>query len=209
MDLYRFYDDNDRLLYIGISLHAAQRASEHRKLKPWWPDVHRMHVEHLDCDRREAERIEREAIIAEAPIHNVTHNVQAASIALAELIWICDECDEPIANGDGYIELTRQERRRHYAETAAYREKYPEEPGLLTVVHLTELPERAQWHVLHRSCDDLPDGAGYWFDVARARSHGELLDWTLHLMEKQWIAKSNWTSFVRHALARNHAAVFA
>lgn len=76
MDLYRFYDADDRLLYIGISLHAAQRASTHRRKKPWWPLVARMEVEHLgdDLERAEVERLERLAIIDEEPLYNVVHS---------------------------------------------------------------------------------------------------------------------------------------
>src|SRR5688572_7566222 len=75
MDLYRFYDRDDRLLYVGISLSAAKRASEHRAEKAWWSDVARMEVEHLDVSRSEAEAIEKEAIRSEAPLYNVTHAV--------------------------------------------------------------------------------------------------------------------------------------
>lgn len=74
MDLYRFFDATDRLLYLGISLSAAQRAAEHRREKPWWPDVARMEVQHLDCDRMGALEAEKAAIIRERPIHNIMHN---------------------------------------------------------------------------------------------------------------------------------------
>jgi hypothetical protein len=75
IDLYRFYNAIDDLLYVGISLSAAQRASSHKRSKGWWPEVVLMAVEHLDTDDyAEAERIEREAIIAERPRYNVTHN---------------------------------------------------------------------------------------------------------------------------------------
>lgn len=77
-DLYRFYDADDRLLYIGISLHAAMRASQHKADKHWWPDVDRMTVDHLQADRTEAHAIERLAILDEKPIYNVTHNAQVA-----------------------------------------------------------------------------------------------------------------------------------
>lgn len=82
-DLYRFYDAYDRLLYVGISLHAAQRASEHRGDKSWWPDVERMHVTHLDVDRAEAHQIERQAILDDKPIHNITHNTPARTVTIA------------------------------------------------------------------------------------------------------------------------------
>jgi hypothetical protein len=77
MDLYRFFDADDRLLYIGISLSAVQRAAGHRHRQPWWDDVARMDVEHFpDVTRDEILRIEREAIRTERPLHNVVHAVR-------------------------------------------------------------------------------------------------------------------------------------
>jgi len=74
IDLYRFYDTADQLLYVGISFNAAQRAMQHRDGKAWWTDVARMNVEHLMVDRQGAEAIERAAIINERPLYNVVHN---------------------------------------------------------------------------------------------------------------------------------------
>ena len=75
-DLYRFFDANDRLLYVGISFSAVARASQHRSEKDWWSDVARMDVEHLPS-RAAAEQAERDAIRAESPLHNVVHNQSA------------------------------------------------------------------------------------------------------------------------------------
>lgn len=72
-DLYRFYDSDDRLLYVGISLHAATRASQHRSEKAWWPNVVRMDVERLP-DRQAAQAAELAAIRGEKPLHNVVGN---------------------------------------------------------------------------------------------------------------------------------------
>lgn len=73
MDLYRFFDDHGDLLYIGISLSAAARASEHRSDKGWWQQVAWMDVEHLPegIHRLEAEARERTAIRQERPRYNV------------------------------------------------------------------------------------------------------------------------------------------
>lgn len=79
-DLYRFFDIDDRLLYVGISINAAVRASQHREEKSWWPDVDRMVVDHLDIDRSEALKVEKQVIIAEKPLHNVTHNQRPVSV---------------------------------------------------------------------------------------------------------------------------------
>lgn len=88
-DLYRFYDHADRLLYVGISLHAAQRAAEHRADKQWWSDVARMDVEHLNS-RVEALEAELIAIRSERPIHNVTGAVRPGTAAdrWPDAVWI-------------------------------------------------------------------------------------------------------------------------
>lgn len=69
-DLYRFYDKDNRLLYVGMSLHAAKRASQHRRDKPWWNDVARMDVDHHDITEHELRRLESEAIYNDSPPHN-------------------------------------------------------------------------------------------------------------------------------------------
>jgi predicted GIY-YIG superfamily endonuclease len=77
IDLYRFWSREDELLYIGISMHAAIRAMNHRTEKryTWWPLVCRMDIEHLDIDdRNEALTIEALAIRNERPLYNGTHN---------------------------------------------------------------------------------------------------------------------------------------
>jgi hypothetical protein len=75
IDLYRHWDDSGNLLYVGISLNAAARASQHAKDKTWWPEVATITVEHLGCiSRSGAESIEAAAIKAENPRYNVVHN---------------------------------------------------------------------------------------------------------------------------------------
>jgi hypothetical protein len=71
--LYRFYDADDRLLYVGISERGPERWRAHRKDKPWWTEVVRTTTEHYD-NRAAALEAERAAIIAEQPAYNVVHN---------------------------------------------------------------------------------------------------------------------------------------
>ena len=71
--LYRFYNTDDELLYVGISEHGPARWKAHRKDKPWWTDVARTTTEHHDT-RQAALDAERAAIKAEKPRHNVVHN---------------------------------------------------------------------------------------------------------------------------------------
>ena len=72
-DLYRYYDSDGRLLYVGISFSAIARAAQHRSDKGWWRDVDRMTVERMPT-RCDAEVAERHAIINEKPLHNVVWN---------------------------------------------------------------------------------------------------------------------------------------
>ncbi|MFF7411623.1 GntR family transcriptional regulator [Streptomyces lydicus] len=72
--LYRLYDADGHLLYVGISsnpkrrwwAHAAQHAAT------WWPQVATRTVEWLDT-RELAAAAERHAIKVESPAHNFAH----------------------------------------------------------------------------------------------------------------------------------------
>jgi hypothetical protein len=78
-DLYRYYDSDGNLLYLGISLNAAKRASEHRKDKQWWNEVATIQIEHLPTgDRALVLEIEAELIKDEKPRYNVVHNYGTA-----------------------------------------------------------------------------------------------------------------------------------
>ena len=101
-DLYRYFDAEGRLLYVGISFSAIARAAQHRQLKGWWRDVANMTVTHL-LTRRDAEQAEREAIITEKPIHNVSHSTGKAPKAPP---WRCETCRKGIGlvKEDGYIQ---------------------------------------------------------------------------------------------------------
>lgn len=68
--LYRLYDINDQLLYIGIAFDPATRGYQHKKTKSWWPEVAWRDVTWFET-RREAEAAEREALRAERPLYNV------------------------------------------------------------------------------------------------------------------------------------------
>lgn len=179
-DLYRFYDRDNRLLYIGISLSAVERAGQHRADKPWWPDIARMEVQHLGTvTRREAEAIERDAIVAEKPKHNVVHNgpTRCERKPPPSPIWICHECGEAIL-GDGYIDLPRAERR-----------------------HAQEGVDLAHWRVLHKRCDN-GEPVTYWLDISKYRTVDALRRIDEHLSAKRWIDETDWDWIINGALWR-------
>lgn len=69
--LYRLFDDNDQLLYVGIAFNPRVRWYHHKKHKAWWPEVTRREVVWLE-DRRLAEAAEQEAIAMEKPLYNIS-----------------------------------------------------------------------------------------------------------------------------------------
>ena len=71
--LYRHYDNEDKLLYIGISLSAMARLSQHNRSSKWASLAVKMTTEWFDS-RVEALEEEKRAIQCEAPVYNITHN---------------------------------------------------------------------------------------------------------------------------------------
>lgn len=67
--VYRFYNEHDLLLYVGITSQGTQRFTQHRAEKDWWPEVSRIEVENFQT-REEALHRETEIIRQECPLYN-------------------------------------------------------------------------------------------------------------------------------------------
>lgn len=67
--LYRHFDNEGNLLYVGISLSLVNRLMAHRSGSGWYAQIARVEVEWFDA-QREAEEAERVAIHREGPVHN-------------------------------------------------------------------------------------------------------------------------------------------
>jgi predicted GIY-YIG superfamily endonuclease len=69
-DLYRLYNAEDQLLYVGISWSAMSRLAQHKNEKRWWKTVARVDIEHF-ATRKQALQAESVAIKNEQPVHNI------------------------------------------------------------------------------------------------------------------------------------------
>lgn len=67
--VYRFYDADGTLLYVGITLDPHTRWEDHRTGKPWWPDVASI-TAHRYPTRLDALIEEDRAIRDEGPLYN-------------------------------------------------------------------------------------------------------------------------------------------
>lgn len=70
--LYRWYDVEARLLYVGVAFNPVGRAGQHQRSQPWWGDVRSATVEWFDT-RVQALDEEEDAIKRERPQHNIVH----------------------------------------------------------------------------------------------------------------------------------------
>lgn len=73
-ELYRYFDKNGKLLYVGISLSTISRAAQHRMSAVWWGQAVRIEIERFDS-RDSAAEAEAEAIKTESPIYNKYHSL--------------------------------------------------------------------------------------------------------------------------------------
>jgi hypothetical protein len=67
--LYRFFDGEGKLLYVGISRNPAERFGVHKHSAPWWDEATSCTWERF-ATAPQAVSAERAAIIAESPVYN-------------------------------------------------------------------------------------------------------------------------------------------
>lgn len=67
--LYRLYDADGQLLYVGITANPKKRWYAHGRDKHWWPEVTRKTIEWFET-RKSAERVEKIEIEEERPVYN-------------------------------------------------------------------------------------------------------------------------------------------
>lgn len=79
--LYRHFDANGTLLYVGISLSAFHRLGQHKNNAHWFKSIANMTIETFPS-REKALNAERRAIRNEYPLHN--NLLRAAYVPLVE-----------------------------------------------------------------------------------------------------------------------------
>lgn len=75
--LYRFFDAQAQLLYVGLSVNPGRRMEKHRGEKAWWNEVARIDMEQ-HADLTALRLAERNAIATEKPLYNVRMNGKTA-----------------------------------------------------------------------------------------------------------------------------------
>jgi predicted GIY-YIG superfamily endonuclease len=71
--LYRCFNADRELLYIGITNDIDNRLRQHSRTAPWWKEFDSCSQDDRFEDRWTLERAERAAILAEEPLYNISH----------------------------------------------------------------------------------------------------------------------------------------
>ena len=80
--LYRCFNADGTLLYVGITACGLRRFAAHQKDSPWWSKVARVDVKHF-ASRTEAAEAETRAIAEERPRYNIRGRRQVEDRASA------------------------------------------------------------------------------------------------------------------------------
>ena len=119
---------------------------------------------------------------------------------MTEITWKCAACGFAIADGDGWVHVRMSE---VMDQEDAVREwnavHHP--PGKLgvSVGALLDHPDPVSWNAVHAVCD-ATGGEGYAIGVEDLRTPWDLIEWTVQLLEKSWLASTDW----REVLRRKH-----
>lgn len=209
--LYRLFDDNLRLLYVGIAGNPGRRFEQHAGDKPWWGDVAHVRTIHF-ADRQAALAAERQAIQEENPLHNIAHSRKSKTVPRAQRDFdlVCTGCEQP---GADYLEIddghamrnlgarkTTEQRRIDKART----EGRP--VWIISGDDLLDGPQSVRWKAWHRSCDPEPQADHYWIAADRISRWEHVVDWTAHLMSKRWFEETDWDQLL-WGLANNNGRV--
>lgn len=115
--LYRYYDRDGTLLYVGIARKPLKRLHSHAT-QPWFRYVTRVDVGESRIARTAAEAIEREAIKTERPLFNRIHADKKQLLAATDYVRGKGDDTAPFERAQAY----RTPARRRTITSAARRE---------------------------------------------------------------------------------------
>lgn len=194
--LYRFFDQDGDLLYVGITNNPGRRWSQHRADKPWWSEVHHIEMEH-HADRESVLRAEATAIRAERPRHNVIGTVPSPASAPTFLV-ACGECAFPASAA--YLRRDEYAKYRRWADTRDD-PSIPMKSRILSGDELFDIPGAASWHISCDNCYPDDEEVQVWFGID-PRSRAGCAERICHFGTKEWVGKyTNWSELSIRLLA--------
>lgn len=134
---------------------------------------------------------------------------------MADLQLICDACKEPVTGDSGSLWIDNDALTKVVRDVTEWNRKHTRTDGIFSghlVVEGAELftyPDPVRWRAHHSACDPEPDANAYSIAANRIDTWAELLDWTAHLMEKDWLTHTDWDDLLRGVHGGRHRLVIA
>lgn len=116
--VYRHYDEDGLLLYVGVSNDVGRRLEQHSKTAPWARRVSRTTIVSFP-DRESALAGEREAIETEKPTYNSTYNFDDIRLSRMDRDMVGDMSNEEFRAIRQYLRITQGELAKHLGYSSA------------------------------------------------------------------------------------------
>lgn len=114
--------------------------------------------------------------------------------------WVCADCNELIADGEGGAGVDVLRVMDVARAIEAWEDDHRDEDGTVSfnVMGSDQPPDPVGWAVQHTECARF-EGQEYVVPVEHLRDPWELVRWTAHLMEKNWLPYTDWDSLLQAA----------
>ncbi|GIG93350.1 hypothetical protein [Plantactinospora endophytica] len=134
------------------------------------------------------------------------------SADLTRLVFECGGCKRDVSGSKrAVIHINHGEINRAEREEREWNERHPpDSPTGITAAELADVPAPALWWVHcddcnpHRADDGTMCNGCYWFELSRCQTTVDLLHWTAHLMEKEWLKATDWNKLLRDSIKPFH-----
>jgi hypothetical protein len=119
--------------------------------------------------------------------------------AARELVWMCEVCDKPVADGSGYVCVSLADVAEHGERWNEWMEKHPSRAVADLGFFLDTYPKPVPWRVLHEECDPRADPYldDYGINVAGVRTEKQVIAETARLLGMPWLQATNWADVLR------------
>lgn len=116
----------------------------------------------------------------------------------------CQQCDQPIADGEGYLWVDYQEiasTRKDQEDEMKERAKRTQGGRSVTLTRASDVRVRRHvpWQAHHEACDPALSQPSYWIGVDMVRTWQDLLRRTEHLTPKNWLRFTDWHQLLGRA----------
>lgn len=125
---------------------------------------------------------------------------------MSELVLTCDRCRFPIVGDTGCLSASMTDiglrQGGRYSRLGG-------PPGAAEALDRLIGQPLVRWRALHDACREPDEDDCYQIDAATLQTRSGLLSWTAHLMEKNWLADTDWRFVIREAIGGGEPARIA